>query len=847
MLKLALKGAWARKLRLSLLVLIIMASVGFIAGTFVFTDTLKSGFGDVFGTVYKDTSAVVRGEKIAEDADDFDQGARGLVPGNLVDTIRTDPTVSAAEGSVESFVTAFDKKGKKISFGPPTFAYAWNDTPGANPYKIAEGTTPQAPDETVINKQLARIGTFKVGETIQVSAGDKPETFKIVGIAKFGTTDGSTADLLFQTATAQRLAGYNGNQFTSVFVVGKPGTSQEEVRDSVAKTIGDDRFEVLTGEQITDESQEVFAGLLDGLAKFLLGFGLLALLVGVFVIYNTFSILIAQRQREVALLRAVGASGAQMRRAVLIEATILGAVGALLGIGFGVVMALGLKALFAAFGAGGVEGSLQLQPRTILVAGGAGFIATVASAYFPARRASSIPPIAAMQGAALDKSGTSRIRTIAGAGTIAVGLALLAVGLQAKNNGIVYAGLAFLLVIIGIAIVGPILVKPVVGLLGKPLPKLRGMAGQLAKENAIRNPRRTASSALALTIGVAVVAFFFVVGESIKASVANLIDKQFTADYIVTAGFGQPGGIKDSVADDLGKIEGVGDTTALRFTNIAIDDKVTAVIGANPATAGNLFDFGKVSGSIAELTGDTIAVKQSVAEERAWTLGSTVKAQLETGPADLKVAAIFEKNDAVGAEYLMGLDTLTTRSPSIKQNAAVVLALEPGADITQVRADLDKAVKDYPSLEVQDRADFKRNQASQVNALLIFISILLVLAIIIAIIGIAITLSLSIFERIRELGVLRAVGQQRSQTRSMVRWEAVLISLLGTVVGLLVGTVFGVAIVKAANEPAFNIIRVPMLSLIVIGVLGALAGVGASLWPAAKASRTDIMAALASS
>jgi putative ABC transport system permease protein len=844
MFKLALKGAWARKLRLSLLVLIIMSSVAFIVGTFVFTDTIKSGFGDVFGTVYKDTSAVVRGQKIAKDSDDFDSGARNLVPASVVDKIRTDPNVTAAEGTVQIFLNALDKKGKVLEIGPPTFGYIWSDTPGTNPFRIVEGTTPKEAGDVVINKTLATIGKFVVGDTIDVVAGDKPEKFKIVGLAKFGTTDGNTLALLFSKATALRLSGFPGEQYNEIFIVGKPGISQSEVRNSVEKTLNDPKFETITGAKITEESQKVFQDFIGGITKFLLGFGMLALLVGIFVIYNTFSILIAQRQREVALLRAIGASGKQIRRSVVIEALLLGAVGSGLGIGFGMLLAFGLKALFAAFGAGGLPGTLSVQPRTVIVGALAGMIATLASAYLPARRASKISPMAAMQGAALDGSGSSKIRTLLGIGLLPFGFGLLGVGLKAKNNGIVFAGLAFLVVIIAIAVLGPVLVRPIIKVLGAPLPKLRGMAGLLARENAVRNPRRTASSALALTIGVAVIAFFLVVGQSIKKSVAKLIDKQFTADYIVSSS-AQPGGLAKDVVVNITSVQGVGASSSFRFAIAAIDGKKKPIIGTNPASAAALFDFGKVSGAISDLVGDTIAVKESVATKNGWTVGSTVKTVLESGPVDLKVAAIFEKNDALNADYLMGLDSLTARTPSITKDAFVAIKLAPGADATAVRAALDKQIESYPTLRVSDRAEFKKRQSSQINGLLIFITILLVLAILIALIGIAITLALSIFERVRELGVLRAIGQQRSQTRVTVRWEAVLISVLGTVLGLVIGTIFGVAIVKAANDAAFSVVAVPIGSLIAIGVLGALGGVAASLWPAYKASKTDIMQALA--
>lgn len=844
--KLALKSVWARKVKLGLLGAIIMTSVGFITGTFIFTDSISKGFGDLFGTVYKDTAAVVRGQKIAADADEFDSGARNLVPQSILDKTATAPGVAKADGAIEIFMSVLSKQGKPIEIGPPTFGRTWFESP-ANPYKIAEGRPPAKDGEMVISRILAKRGLFALGDSVKIAIGDKPEPFTVVGIASFGDADGSTLDMMFDQKTAFRLAGRTDG-FNELAVVAKPGVSQEAVRDAVKSTLNEPRYDVVTGKQITAETSKTFQDLIAGLAKILLGFGLIALLVGVFVIYNTFSILIAQRQRELALLRAVGASRRQVLSSVLAESVVIGAVGSVLGLAFGVLAAKGLQALFALFGSNPPGTNLLVKPSTIIIGVLAGMVATVFSALAPALRASGIPPVAAIRSAALDTSGNSKARGALGALVIAAGAALLALGLTVKSNGILFAGASFLAVIVGVAIVGPVLVKPIISVLGAPLPRLRGMAGTLARQNAVRNPRRTSSSSLALTIGVAVVAFFLVVGASIKASVNHLIDRQFTADYIVrSAGSGGPGGLSADLARQVSTVKGVGESTGLRFAIMALDGKSTPIVGADPATVGNLFDFGKVSGKLSDLQGDSIAVLTKTAVKKGWTVGTTLNASLETGPVPLKVVALFEKNDAINAQYLMGLPTMTARAPSITQDAAVVLKLASGADQKAVGQQLDTILKGYPTLTLQDRAAFKASQGGQVNQILAFVTILLFLAIIIALVGIAITLSLSILERVRELGVLRAVGQQRAQTRSTVRWESVLISVLGTVVGLAIGTAFGAAIIRAARDSGFNTISIPPIQLLAVTILGALAGVAASVFPAYKAAKTDIMAALATS
>ena len=845
--KLALKSVRARKVKLGLLAAIVMTSVGFITGTFMFTDTISKGFGDLFGTVYKDTAAVVRGQKIATNADEFDSGARNLVPKSVLAKASTAPGVATANGAIEIFMSVLDKTTKKpIEIGPPTFGRNWFDSK-ANPYLIAEGRAPQKDGEVIISRILAKKGLFKVGDPLQAAVGDKPETFTVVGIASFGTADGSTLDMLFDEATAFRLAG-RADGYNEVAIVAAPGVSDTAVRDAVTQTLNDSKFEVVTGKKVSDEVSKTFQDFIGVFAKVLLGFGLIALLVGVFVIYNTFSILIAQRQRELALLRAVGASRKQVLTSVLAESVVIGLVGSVLGLAFGVLAAYGLKGLFAAFGSNPPSSSLIITSRTILIGFLAGMLATVLSAVIPAVKGSSVPPVAAIRSAALDTTGNSRSRSGIGALVILVGIGLLFQGLTAKTNGIYSVGGAFLAVIAGIAIVGPVLVKPIMKVLGAPLPALRGMAGVLAKENAIRNPRRTSSSSLALTIGVAVVAFFLVVGASVKASVNKLIDRQFTADYIIrSATRGGPSGLSADLEKQVSAIRGIGASTGLRFAIMGVDDKRAAIIGADPQTVGSLFDFGKVEGKLTELGGDNVAVLTKTAVKKGWTVGTVLNATLETGPVPLKIVALFEKNDAINAEYLVGTATMNARAPSVTQDAALVLKLDKSVDQEIVGKQLTEQLKAYPTLTVQDRATFKDSQGGSVNQILALVSILLFLAIIIALVGIAITLSLSIFERVRELGVLRAIGQQRKQTSSTVRWESVLISVLGTVIGLLVGVAFGAAIIRSARDRGFNTIAIPPLQLVGVTLLGALAGVAASVFPAYKASKTDIMAALATS
>jgi putative ABC transport system permease protein len=839
MFRLALKSVWARKVKLGLLAGIIMASVGFIVGTFTFTNTINKGFDNLFGTVYKDTSAVVRGQKLSNDPDDSNFGARNMVTKDAVEKARTAPGVANADGIVEVSLSVLDKQNKAIPNSSGAYARKWFESP-ANANKLVDGVKPTKDGEAVINRHLAKKADLKIGDSVKIALGDQPESLKVVGIATFGTTDGTDLDVFVDEATAFRLA-QRPDGYDQIWIAGKAGTSQDQVRDAVAKAIGEPaKNDVITGTKITAEISKEIRASISGFSKFLLGFGLIALLVGIFVISNTFSILIAQRQRELALLRAVGASRRQVLRSVLAESVVVGVIGSALGLGFGMVAAKGLQALFNSAGAETPKTPLAITSGTLILGLVVGIVATVVSALFPAVRASSTPPIAAIRGAALDTSGSSRLRTLIGSIIVVAGGALLAVGLTTSKNGIVYTALSFLAIVVGVSVLGPVLVKPIMSVLGAPLPKLRGMTGKLARQNAIRNPRRTSASSLALTIGVSVVAFFIVVGSSLKTSINTSIEKQFTADYVVDA----DGGIAPDVTKRLSTVKHISTASGLRFAQLTIDAKSKNAFAVDPVTIGSLFDFGKVDGKLTDLSGDSIAVLSEVATQRGWKLGTVLNAQLGGKPAPLKIVALYEKKDTLG-NYVIGTSTATTYDPLNIRDFTVVMKLVKGADAAATKTDLTNVLKDYPTLKLQDRAEFKAAQSGQVNQILALVSALLVLAIIIALIGIAITLSLSIFERVRELGVLRAIGQQRKQTSSTVRWESVLISVLGTVLGLVIGTGFGVAVVRAARSTGINQISVAPGQLLAVALLGALAGVAASVFPAYKASKTDIMAALA--
>ncbi len=841
--QLTLRNLWARKFRLISLLGIIVTGVGFMAGVLVLKDTINKTFEDLFAGTYANASAVVRSKAVF--TSDQAGAVRNRLPATLVDRVGTAPSVRAADGIVQTTAQALDRNDKTIGGGgAPTFGYNWAPTPEANPYKLVNGRAPQADGEVVIDRLVAKKGSYAVGDSMKVLTSAGNETFTVSGVATFGTADssGGATAVLFTTAKAQQLANAPG-QFDEIIVVGREGASQTKVRDEVASTIAgtDGNAEVLTAKARADESASDIKKALGFFSTFLLIFAVVAIFVGMFVIFNMFKIVVDQRTREMALLRAIGASSAQVRRSVLLESGVIGLVGSGLGVAFGLAMATLLKGVLKAFGIDIPATGLVLAPRTVVVAVIVGMLTTVVSAWFPARKAAKVPPIAALRDVAIDRAASSVVRAVIGVIMLTVAGLALAVGLI--GGTIVLVGLAFVVAILGVAVLGPVLARPISRFIGAPLPAMRGMTGTLARENASRNPRRTSATALALTIGVALVSGVLVMASSIKSSVANTIDKQIAGDYVIQEkGFGQIG-FTTKVADQVRSTTGVAYVMQLRFTVALVAGKVQTVEAVDAAKVEAVVNLGRVQGKLTEVTGTKAAVSEKYAKSNALAIGSTLPISFVKGDATFTVASIYEKTELAGS-VLVGLDVFDRYTANTNDNV-LLIDLVNGTSPASVRPALDAIVSGFPTAEVQDRTEFKQSQAAQVNQLLALIYVLLALAIVIALFGIANTLSLSIHERRRELGLLRAVGQFRSQTRSAVRWESAIIAVFGTLLGLGVGVAFGAAIVKALHKEGITILTLPITGLVIITLLGALAGITASIRPAWRAAKLDVLQALA--
>ena len=582
---------------------------------------------------------------------------------------------------------------------------------------------------------------------------------------------------------------------------------------------------------------------------------MVALLVGAFIILNTFAITVAQRTRENGLFRALGASKRQVLGSVLIEAAAVGLIAAVIGLAAGVAVAAGLKALLGAIGFGLPGGSLVLNARTVILSLVLGIGVTLVAAVSPARKAAKVPPVAAMQEATVGSTGYgSKQRVMVGLAILAAGVAALFTGLFGHPpNAFLVVGAGVLLVFLAVTVLGRTIALPLSRAIGSPLPRIKGVTGTLARENTMRNPKRTAASASALMIGVGLIAFITIFASSIKASINASIDRSFAGDFVINSGAGATGGVDPALAQKLNTLPQVAAATGERLGSMVILGQPSMIAAVDPRTAAQIFHVSPVQGSIGALGADGIAVYKDDAAKHHLTLGSPVPVVFrDTGPKTLRVALIYGDNQAAPSafagsktSYFLGTPAYDANFAAPRYDSQVLVKKAPGVTTAAALAAVKQLSAQYAvGATVQDQAAYKADQTKTINQLLALIYVLLALAILIALLGIANTLALSIFERTRELGVMRAVGMTRRQLRSTIRWESVIIALQGTVLGLLVGVFFGWALVRAQKSQGFTVFSLPYLTLVIVIVLAGLAGVAAAILPSRRAAKLNILQAI---
>jgi putative ABC transport system permease protein len=744
-----------------------------------------------------------------------------------------------------------DSKALNTGNGPPAIGVAWQSNPQLNPTHLVAGRAPAAADEIIIDKGSADKAKYNVGDKVRVvtiATKGTSAVYNLVGIVKFASTNSLLGATLtaFTLPTAERLLGTAG-KIDEIDIAAKPGVSQSQVVANVRQALQGHgaNLEVISGQTATNETKDNFHQFLDIIRIFLLIFAIIALLVGSFVIYNTFGITVAQRTREMALLRAIGASRRQVTASVFLEGLATGLVAAVVGVGLGIVLASGLKALLSVFGFDIPAGGIVVKFASLATAFVVGVLVTLLASLFPALRASRVPPVAAMRDVAIESTRVSVKRVVIGLVVSAIGVALLLSGLFGGGSSAAgKVGGGALIVFFGVTVLGPVIARPASRLIGSPLPRLRGMSGQLARENAMRNPKRTASTAAALMIGVGLVGFVTIFAASAKASIAHVVDTSVKADFLVTtSGFNS--GLPPEIESKLAAVPGVKIASGVRFGSVKIANSVQFIQGVDPKVVEQLFDPGVEQGRLTDLGTDGIAVYDKTAASHHWRLGSKIPARFtKTGVKQFTVRAIY-KEQALAGKYVVSTAGFDANFDKLT-DGIVLIRIDPNVPAATVETRLATVMKQYPNGTLEDQQKFKASQAKQIDTLLNLIYALLGMAIIIAVFGIGNTLALSIFERTREIGLLRAVGMSQPQVRSTVRWESVIIALLGTVLGLVIGVFFGWALVQALKDQGINQLRLPPTQLVVLVILGALVGTLAAVLPARRASRVDILQAIAS-
>ena len=849
MLRTSLKNLIAHRLRLFSTALAVMLGVAFMAGTLVLTDTVTKTFNGLFADVYKGTDAVVRA-KAAFNGPQNTGEQRGRVDGSLVESLRHVPGVAIAEGSIFGYARIVGRDGQALgnpAMGAPTLGSNWTDTKQLNPFTLVSGGPPRADTDVVIDQKSARDGHLAVGDTTTILVQGPPQRFLITGVVRFGSADspGGASVALFTPVVAQRLVAEPG-KFDSITLVATKGVSQATLVKNLRSALPEGT-EAVTGAAVTKEAQSAMAKAMGFFNTFMLIFAVVALLVGGFMIFNAFSITVAQRTRENGLLRALGATRRQVLGSVLIEAAAVGVIASAAGLALGVVVAIGLKALIRGLGFDIPTGGVVFLMRTAEVALVAGIGVTLLAAVSPARKAAKVSPMAAMHDEMVTSTGYgSKQRVMVGLGILAAGAGTLLFGLFAGvSSPILFVGCGALLVFFGVATLGRTVSLPLSRLLAAPLPRLRGAAGTLARRNAMRNPKRTAATASALMICVGLVGFITIFASSARASINQVVDQAFTGDYIINSGANVGGGVDPSLTQRLSRLPEIAAASGLRLGVVSVDGKPDIIGAVDPATAFDIFDVKPLQGSKDDLGRDAIAVYKNVATSKHLKIGDHVPVLFkDTGPQSLRVALIYGSNQPAG-NYLLGMPAYEANFAN-QFDAYVFIKKAKGVAPAAAFAAVTGVAKDYPGAKVLDQAAFKAETAKPVNQLLGLVYALLALAVVIALLGIGNTLALSIFERTRELGLLRAVGMTRRQLRSTIRWESVVIALQGTALGLLIGVFFGWALVAAAKDQGTTVLSLPYSTLAVVVGLAALAGVAAAVLPGRRAAKLDVLRAVVS-
>ncbi|HZG03945.1 MAG TPA: FtsX-like permease family protein [Streptomyces sp.] len=853
-LRTSLRNFVAHKGRMLLSGVAVVLSVAFVCGTLVFTDTMNTTFDRLFSETAADVTV---SSKDAGNDEMPDTGKPATVPASLLGELEGVDGVASVSGSAYSMsVTVVDEDNKNMgsTTGAPTIASNWSETDERS-MEVSSGRLPRGAGEVVVDADTAEKHGLKLGDELRTIAATGDFRAEIVGVATFRSTNPGATVVYFDTETVQTKLLGDGDAYTSVAVTAAEGVSDDELKRNVVAALGAGEYKVQTQEEYAAESQDDIGGFLDVIKYALLGFAGIAVLVGIFLIVNTFSMLVAQRTREIGLMRAIGSSRRQVNRSVLVEALLLGVLGSVLGVGAGVGLAVGLMELMGLAGMNLSTDDLTVKWTTPVVGVVLGVLVTVLAAYLPARRAGKVSPMAALRDDGLPAAGSrvGRVRagvglvlTLAGAGALAV-----AAGSDEASGGSLFLALGVLLTLVGFVLIGPLLAGVLVRALGAVVLRVFGPVGRMAERNALRNPRRTGATGAALMIGLALVASLSVVGASLVASASDELDRSVGADFILQSDVGQP--VVPEVAERLRSVEGIEHVTEYRGLEAAltvpgggsVKEWVTA---ASPTYAQDL-RVETVAGELsAAYERDAMSVPEDFAEEHGLEVGDEVKVDFERGgTATLTVNAITAADTSVdqGAMYL-SIATAERYVPEDRMplNMMMFAKAEEGQEDAAYAA-LKEELEPFPQYKVRNQADYKQVLEDQVGQLLNMVYGLLALAIVVAVLGVVNTLALSVVERTREIGLMRAIGLSRRQLRRMIRLESVVIALFGALLGLGLGMGWGVAAQRLLALEGLKVLEIPWPTIATVFVGAAVVGLVAALVPAFRAGRMNVLNAIA--
>ncbi|NSC22125.1 ABC transporter permease [Streptomyces albus subsp. chlorinus] len=843
MLRTALRNVFAHKARLLMTMLAVLLGVAFVSGTLVFTSTISEAFHKSSEKGYADVDVSIRQEN-----GDAPQGRSTVSPlsQRTLEKAGRLPGVASATGVVSGFAALSDKDGKLVGDGFSTQGanyYAGGDGKGTDPrYPMKDGTAPRAQGQIALDAKTAERTGYQVGDTVRMSVNGPVRTEKVTGV--FTTDDGSVAAggtlVLFDNATAQRLFAKPG-EYTEISLKADPGVSQAALKERAEKILPADA-EAVTGKKLADDESKAIESSMSGMKTSLLAFAGIALFVGIFIIANTFTMLVAQRTKELALLRAVGASRRQVTRSVLIEALVVGAVAGLAGMAAGVGIAAGLRAVIGNMGAM-PDGPLVIEPSTTLVALLVGIVVTVLAAWLPARRAAKIPPVAAM--GALHAPASTRslvVRNTIGALLSAAGAALVLVATKMDEGGKGPMGLGAALLLIGVFVLTPLLSRPLIAA-AAPVLRMFHISGKLARQNAVRNPRRTAATASALMVGLTLITGLTVIAGGVQKGIDKMASDSLKADYTVSMANFTP--LSPAVEKKLAQSDEITATSPLRNAQARIGGNTEYLTGVNGSTIGKLTSLDFTAGGWSGLgSGQKIVVDDTTAKNKGWKVGSRLQVTYEDGAkGQLTVGGLYKGNEMIKG-ILVDSKAVT---PHMSQVADMqVLAKTKDGATGAVKDSLEKQLGDNPAIKVQDKKDISEGVAQTINILLNMLYGLLAMAVIVAVLGVINTLAMSVFERGQEIGMLRAIGLDRRGIKRMVRLESLVISLFGGVLGIGLGVFFGWAageLITGAGLDTYSLV-LPWGRMALFLALAALVGVLAALWPARRAARLNMLAAI---